>query len=385
MNWSTWIEVDLDALRHNFLQIRSRTAARICLVVKADAYGHGAPMVVAHLYKHGAQSFAVSDLEEATAIRSASQAPLLLLSPPLPDQASLVVKHRLMATVTSLPLVEALARHAWASRTRLQIHLKVDTGLGRLGVAPRDALSLALKIVSLRSLKLAGVFTHFSAGSNRRQTEKQLQELLNLKQAFTEAGLTGLTWHAANSAAFCQGPHTHLDMVRIGTMLYGQGECGRHMTLRDTWAFYARLIAVKQVQAGSRIGYGGTYRARRRMTVGVIPVGYSDGFHLEPLSTPAVQLRRAVSRLVGLGSCSAFADGSPLPVVGKVGMNLTCLDLSAVPEAEPGLVVRLAARRTTISRRIPKVYLEQGRVVAVWCGGQSIQPQAFDRLNCHSI
>ena len=82
MNWSTWIEVDLDALRHNFLQIRSRTAARICLVVKADAYGHGAPMVVAHLYKHGAQSFAVSDLEEATAIRSASQAPLLLLSPP---------------------------------------------------------------------------------------------------------------------------------------------------------------------------------------------------------------------------------------------------------------------------------------------------------------
>ena len=135
MNWGSWIEVDLDALAHNFREIQAQTGASVCPVVKGDAYGHGAPMVVRHLAKYGAQCFAVGDVEEALTVRAHSQAPLLLLTPPLPEQVPEVIKYRLIPTVVSAELAETLAGAAAARRLRLPVHLKVDTGLGRRGPA----------------------------------------------------------------------------------------------------------------------------------------------------------------------------------------------------------------------------------------------------------
>lgn len=378
MNWGSWIEVDLDALAHNFREIQAQTGASVCPVVKGDAYGHGAPMVVRHLAKYGAQCFAVGDVEEALTVRAHSQAPLLLLTPPLPEQVPEVIKYRLIPTVVSAELAETLAGAAAARRLRLPVHLKVDTGLGRLGVLPKDALPLAKLIAGFPSLKLAGLYTHFADGTNRARTERQLKELLQIRDLLSREGITNVIWHAANSPGFCLGPHTHLDMVRIGTLLYGQGYSGSRMELKDTWKLYARVIAVKEIPAGSLIGYGGTYRAPENMVIGVIPVGYSHGLQLEPESTVGVQFRRALRRLARPSQDCAFLGEQPLPIVGKVGMNLTCLDLRGAANPRPGLVVRLHARRATISRGIAKAYITRGRVIAYWRDRRFFLP-AFDR------
>ena len=325
MNWGSWIEVDLDALAHNFREIQAQTGAQLpcgkgCL--RARCSNGGAPFG-----QIGAQCFAVGDVEEALTVRAHSQAPLLLLTPPLPEQVPEVIKYRLIPTVVSAELAETLAGAAAARRLRLPVHLKVDTGLGRLGVLPKDALPLAKLIAGFPSLKLAGLYTHFADGTNRARTERQLKELLQIRDLLSREGITNVIWHAANSPGFCLGPHTHLDMVRIGTLLYGQGYSGSRMKLKDTWKLYARVIAVKEIPAGSLIGYGGTYRAPENMVIGVIPVGYSHGLQLEPESTVGVQFRRALRRLARPSQDCAFLGEQPLPIVGKVGMNLTCLDL----------------------------------------------------------
>ncbi len=381
MNWSAWIEVDLDALAHNFREIQSQTKAQVCPVVKGDAYGHGAPVVVRHLSKECAACFAVGSVEEALTVRTISQAPLLLLTPPFPEHVEAVVRYRLTPTVTSSALVDKLAQAVGRRSQPLPVHMKVDTGLGRLGVHPQDAVPLAKHITSFPNLKLAGVYTHFADGSNHTTTDKQMQEFLRLRERLTQDGFSGIIWHAANSRAFCLSPKTHLDMVRIGTLLYGQGYAGARMVLKDTWALYAKVVSVRHFPAGSRLGYGGTFHARRPITVGVVPVGYGDGLQLEPRSTPAVQIRRTVRSLLLRGQGEAFLNKQPLPIVGKVGMNLTCLDLSGVPNPKPGMVVRLEARRATISRGLPKVYKQGGRVICIWWQGRLMVPSEFDRIN----
>lgn len=366
MNWTTWIEVNLDALAHNLKEIQAQTNAHVCVVVKGDAYGHGAPVVVHWLQRQGTRLFAVSDVEEALAIRSVSQAPLLLLGPPLVEQLPLVVKKRLIPTIMDFHLIEPLERLASLSGIKQPVHLKVDTGLGRLGVTPENALALAMRIARSPSLILEGVFTHFADGADRGQTGRQLRVFLSLKALFAEAGITSPIWHAANSPAFCLGHHTHLDMVRIGTLLYGQGYSGTTMSLKETWSLLTRVIAVKEVRAGSKIGYGGTYRAKKDMVVGVIPVGYSDGLDIEPRSTVGVQIRRTLTRIIRPTISPAYVGDFRVPIVGKVGMNLTCIDLSGLDEVELGMIVRLEARRTTINRRLPKVYVHDEKPHFLW-------------------
>ena len=382
MKWSSWIEVNLDSLAHNYNQLVSLTTAELCPVVKSDAYGHGAPVVVRFLHRLGAKLFAVSSVEEALTIRELSQAPLLLLTPPLHEQIPLVIKHRLIPTIESAEQVSLFERAA-DKHFPLPVHLKVDTGLGRLGIKPNDAVALGERIARSAKLQLAGVFTHFAEGSSSSRTARQLRTFLAVKEAFAQAGLNNLIWHAANSAAFCLGPHTHLDMVRIGTLLYGQGKGADELQLKETWALYAKVISVRRISAGSSVGYGGTYKAHRDMLVGVVPIGYSDGFTMEPQSTPAVQTARVVSRIVKGEKPQAFVDGQPVAVVGKAAMNLTILDLSAVPHPSPGLPVRLIARRASINRDLPKVYLKDGKPYCTWWNGRLYHPSAqpFDRTH----
>lgn len=378
MNLTTWIEVDLDALAHNFYQLRAHTEAQVCPVVKGDAYGHGAPVVVRHLAAGGARLFAVADLDEALAVRSLSQAPLLLLAPPLPQQAAQVVRHRFIPTVTSWEGAQALAASAAAHRVKLPVHLKVDTGMGRLGVLPHQAVGLAKRIAQEGHLELAGVYTHFADGSDRRNTERQLRELLQVREALRREGVTAVLWHAAASRAFCLSRNTHLDMVRIGTLLYGQGGSSCGLPLKDTWKLYTTVIAVKSVPAGHSIGYGGDYRAPRPMVIGIIPVGYAHGFQVEPETVPCLQLKRSLRTALQGRVPSAFLGELPLPVVGRVGMTLTCLDLSSVEHPKPGMVVRLEARRTTVSPHVPKAYIKDGRISAIWRDGRLVVPE-FDR------
>ena len=257
-------------------------------------------MVVRHLAKYGAQCFAVGDVEEALTVRAHSQAPLLLLTPPLPEQVPEVIKYRLIPTVVSAELAETLAGAAAARRLRLPVHLKVDTGLGRLGVLPKDALPLAKLIAGFPSLKLAGLYTHFADGTNRARTERQLKELLQIRDLLSREGITNVIWHAANSPGFCLGPHTHLDMVRIGTLLYGQG----YSRLPHGAQRYLEAYAGHCGEGNSSWELDWLWRdlsAPENMVIGVIPVGYSHGLQLEPEST------------VECSSCRALPPGQAQP------------------------------------------------------------------------
>lgn len=369
MRWPSWIEINLDSLAHNFTQIKRHTTVDICPVLKGDAYGHGAPIISAFLQIQGVKLVAVSDLEEALHILNTHSIPILLLTPPLASQLETILQHKIITTVTSQAHITALGELATKRRQSIAVHLKVNTGLNRLGVSPREALSLANLIDKYPYLRLQGVFTHFAAAfQDQSLTERQLKTFLELQTTFRKAGWTNLVWHAANSAALVTMPSTHLDLVRVGTLLFGQSPIplDHSWTLENTWSFHTRLIQVEEVEKGSGIGYGHSYHTKKKATIGIIPVGYGDGLDLDPVSTPVLQLRRAVGRILKHHKTVVFIEQTAVPIIGRIGMGLTCLDISHIPKPKIGQEVIVPMRRVTCNRRIPKVYIQGDQIICTW-------------------
>lgn len=238
------------------------------------------------------------------------------------------------------------------------VHLKVDTGLGRLGVSPQEAFHLATQIQNTPWLKLGGVFTHFAAAfKDRVYTKKQLHILLQLRESFRTQGWNGVLWHAANSAAFLWLQESHLDFVRIGTLLYGQSPLPLDQTwsLQESWECKTRLIQVHTLPKGRSIGYGRGYTTKHPTIVGVIPVGYSHGLEVEPQSGPFNQLKQALSKVIK-GQELVWHGPDSLPIVGRISMGLTCLDLNKKPHLKVGDELKVLMRRVTASNELPRLY-----------------------------
>lgn len=346
-------------------------------ILKGDAYGHGAPVVAAFLRSRGFPSLGVSSLEEALAILQVTSVDLFVLTPPLPAQLPLFLKHRLSPTICSVDLLEAVAKLAREYRQVITIHLKVDTGFGRLGLAPGQVLPLIESLKNEPYLRLGTVFTHFSAVFNNPTfTQRQLQSFLNLKgQVLNLGGHERVLWHAANSAAFLTLPASHLDMVRIGTLLYGQSPIvqGCPWDLATTWRFRTRIIHTRTLPTGHSVGYGRKYRTKKPTRIGVIPVGYSQGLELEPLTTPWRQIKQALGQ--GLkGQQFAFHPQGPLPILGRVGMGLTSVDLTNAPGAQVGDCITIRMRRVTASGHVPRVYYLDGKCKYIFWNHKLLRP-----------
>ena len=338
-------------------------------VLKADAYGHGAPVVSAFLRSREYSLLGVSSLEEALGICQITPMPLLVLAPPLLTQLELFIQYSLLPTITSASLVPHLARIARENRQEVTVHVKVDTGFGRLGVAPEEFLSLVQLIQKTPRLRLGGVFTHFSAAfSDIQFTKKQLRTLLELREQLGGLGnYKHLLWHAANSAAFLTLPSSHLDLVRVGTLLYGQSPVplDSKWDLAETWQFKTRIIQIRTLPKGHSVGYGRLFRTEKPTRIGVIPVGYGHGLELEPQSTPWRQIKQALSK--GLkGQRLVVHPHGPLPILGRVGMGLTTLDLTKTEGVQVGDEVRVAMRRVTASGHVPRIYYLDGKVKCVY-------------------
>ncbi|NLJ81329.1 MAG: alanine racemase [Firmicutes bacterium] len=368
LNFSAWIEVDLNALEENLQEIERHTQATLCPILKGDAYGHGAPVVSAFLESKGLRLLGVSDLDEALEIIPFTSAKILMLTPPLPSQIPLVLKQKIIPCVSSSQLISQLGLEAQKQKQTVPLHLKIDTGLGRLGAELEEAEGLARLIKKNPYLKLEGVFTHFTASTKTELTRGQLRRFLEIKNQLSAAGYSALLWHAANSGALVSCARCHLDLVRIGTLLYGQAPCSldRSWRLKDTWSFHTRLIQIKELPAGRSVGYGPSYRTRRPTIVGIIPVGYQDGLELEPSTTLRRQLKQLLKKAIEQKKPAYLPDGSPLPILGRIGMSLTCLDLSKHPQLQIGAEVLLSMRRTTAAKSIPKVYLQDGKIKCVY-------------------
>lgn len=365
--FSTWIEVNLDALEHNLGQIAAKSQGGIMPILKANAYGHGAPVIASFLKSKGYLLLGVSSLEEALTILEHVQVPLLVLTPPLPEQMPHYLRANLIPTVTSQVHIAEFSRLAKLWGKKVTVHLKVDTGLGRLGALPEAVDQLALEIKKTPWLRLGGVFSHFAAASeDSRFTREQLKVFLDLRSRI-QAIYPGLLWHLANSAAFSWLPESHLDLARIGTLLYGQSPLplGPSWSLQETWECKARLIDIRTLAKGTSIGYGREYHLRRPLTVGVVPLGYGQGLELEPQTSPGRLLRQAIGR--GLKATNRIYQGDvALPILGRISMGLTSVDLSKKPHLKVGDEVQVAMRRVTASAELPRVYNWRGQELCVF-------------------
>lgn len=374
-----WVEIDTEALQHNFRQVRGRLdpAVKLLAVVKADAYGHGALGTAQLLEELGADMLGVTSVAEGVFLReNGITSPLLIFGPFLPAEAPLIVEHGLTASIAAFNQIgwlrEALCRY----NGEIKVHLKIETGMGRTGLRPQEAAAAALEIISAPGLALEGVYSHFAAAmrQDKTYTLKQFARFKEALESLEQAGIRGLIRHIANSAALLDLPETHLDMVRTGTLLYGQFPSPRHekcLALKNTWRFVSRIIYLKELPAGHSIGYGCTYKTRRSSRIAVIPVGFTDGFQMEPLLKPAgiLDLIKGIAKQILYYLNHPLAtpvlilfgeDGQKLGsvrAVGKIGMQLTMIDVTGINGAETGTLVQAPIRRTAVNPTVPRVYV----------------------------
>lgn len=375
-----WAEIDLDALAGNFRLIQEKAApAAVCAVVKADAYGHGDRTVARTLAEAGAAWFAVSSLAEARRLRrSGVEQPILILGMTRPECAGALAERRITQAVYSLEYARALSRAAEAAGVTVEGHLKIDTGMGRIGFgACRDfegAVSGLLECRRLKGLAITGAFQHFSVADSlseddRRYTEGQYALFRRVVERLEAAGPLK-TVHCSNSAGLTAHPDWRGDMVRAGIILYGQDPSAQvtFPGLRPVMSLKTVVSQVKDLAPGDCVGYGRYYRAERPLRAATVCCGYADGYP------------RCLSNL-GVASIR----GRPAPVIGRVSMDQIVLDASAVPETAAGDEATLwgpapadgfaqaAAKAGTISyellcavaRRVPRVYLRGGEAVEI--------------------
>ena len=285
-----WVEVDLAALKHNLRQVHGVVGdgVRIMAVVKANGYGHGYVGPSRAFVEAGADALGVTRLEEGLELREGGiSAPILLFAPIQLENAAAAVEADLDLTVTDLSLVRAVSEAARKVGKPARVHVKVDTGMGRLGVSHAEVAGFVESVTGTDNIQIAGIYTHFAGASGKHVAPAGVQcdafrvSLEYLRSAEVNYGLA----HAANSAAILRLPGSHFDMVRPGTLLYGQypsADVPRTLDLKDTWTLKARVCEVRSFAKGTRIGYGWEYMTKRQTRAAIVPVGYADGFTLVP-------------------------------------------------------------------------------------------------------
>ncbi|MEE9281632.1 MAG: alanine racemase, partial [Myxococcota bacterium] len=278
-----WAEIDLSALARNLAWLRERAGGRrVIAVVKANGYGHGAVSVARALVRAGAAALAVVTLEEARELRVAGlSAPILLLNGPLtPEQADELLALRVVPTLTTTAHLQAVEAAAGRAGVRAPVHVKLDTGMGRLGFQPDGLSPLLDRLRSAPAVVLEGVMSHLAEADDPRSagTERQRKVFAELLARVRDAGFDPEWVHLDNSAGVVRGPSPSTTAIRPGLMLYGADPTleGGH-ALDPVMTLYARACQAKEVPAGTRIGYGGTFEAARATRILTLPIGYADG------------------------------------------------------------------------------------------------------------
>ncbi|MBM7866537.1 alanine racemase [Heliobacterium gestii] len=390
-----WVEVDMDALAHNARAIRQYLGDEKIFygVVKANAYGCGIVECARCLVENGVDRLAVTHVSEGVQLRqSGIDAPILVMAPFVAEEASELVRYDLTASVSAVEAALAIAREGRRQgRRKLPIHIKVETGLGRTGVFAEEAPSLVAAILGQDELYLEGAFTHLATaatgdvGHVHRQVAR-FREAVAAMEACAGAAIP--VKHVANSAATMAFPQYHFDGVRVGTLLYGQpaGPVAAGLALRDVWRLKARVAHVATLPPGHGVGYGRAFVTGRETRVAVLPIGYVDGYQLEPVSMPvslwdlAKVLLKTSAAYFGIGPLarSVRIGDRRAPVLGKVAMQMTMIDVTAIPDVQPGTVVQLPARRTVVALNVPRLHVSAettrlsklgGSQAAEWAAG----------------
>lgn len=318
-----WVEIDLNAIRHNLAEIRRLVgpAVEIMAVVKADAYGHGAVKIAKTALKSGASWLGVALPEEGIALREAGiTAPILVFSPLQTDQAQVMVEFDLTSTICILEPVVALSRAATAAGKKVSFHVKIDTGMGRIGVPASEGIVFIKKINSLPGLVSGGIFSHL-ATADERDKEYAKHQIKNFNKVIIDLKTEGLLppkVHLANSAGIIDLPQTYYNMVRPGIILYGMYPSDEvlvdRIQLKPAFSLKTKVVFMKRVSQGTAISYGCKYNTAKESTIVTIPIGYADGW----------------SRRLS-GKAEVLISGKRFPIVGTICMDLCMVDVGDEP------------------------------------------------------
>lgn len=325
----TWCSVDLDAIAHNYNYTKSKTDARIISIVKAGAYGHGAVPVAKRLAEEGCDFFAVSSIEEALELRRGSiECDILILGYILPERIPEAVENDISFACASYEFARILSEADFSKKAR--IHLKLDTGMNRTGFnvchnSGYDDLQKALDLLkNCENICIEGVFSHFAkAECDGSFTEKQCGFFKNATDFIKQNGVSPSILHICNSAGTYNYPSMHLDAVRVGVHLYGCEADGKNYI--PSMDFYTKIVDIHTLKEGDGVSYGQSFIADKEMTVAVIGAGYADG----------------VFRCLSDGKGYVLIKGVRCPILGRVCMDMTMVDISSVPDAKVGDIVTI--------------------------------------------
>ena len=378
MNMRTWAEIDMDALKSNIENIRKITDKKsmIMAVVKADAYGHGAVNIAKHLLKNGADRLAVADLDEAVELRRAGiDAPILILGASFDEDCEMLVKYDITPAVFLYDFAKKLSDAAKKLGKTAKVHIKIDTGMSRIGyvsgVDDEAVTEEILRISNLPNIFIEGIFSHFATSDEKdsEYTKKQFSEFMAVCDLLKKKGLDIPIRHIANSAAIMMYPETHLEMVRAGIILYGfypSEEVNKDkLALERVMTLKSRITLIKEIKDRG-VSYGKTYIARRNTKVATVPVGYADGY----------------TRLLN-NKAKIAVNGEPVDVIGRICMDQCMIDVTNVHNINIGDEVIIFGKEVVtadeiaeslgtinyeivcmLSRRIPRVYICEGKVVS---------------------
>ncbi|MBN2372794.1 alanine racemase [bacterium] len=328
--------INLWALRQNLYIIKQRIGAnrRILAVVKANAYGHGLLETADCLQKMGVSMLGVAYIEEGIALRDAGiDIPVLVMTPALPYQIESALKYDLILTLSDIDNARAISLIASRMNISAKVHIKIDTGMGRLGLGFEGSQDAVSTIYSLPNLIVEGIFTHLATAdeSDPCYTQYQIQRFKGITDSLSISGIHIPTVHMGNSAAVIQHPETYMDMVRVGIMLYGvapRAELQNIVPIFPVMTIMTKVIHLKMVAKGSSISYGRLYISPSDRLIGVIAAGYSDGF------------ARSMS-----GKAHVLIHGEKAPVVGAICMDMSIVDLTDIKGVKVGDDVMLLGRQ----------------------------------------
>jgi alanine racemase len=385
-----WAEVSLPALTHNFRTIREyvnpadekrKVPRKVLSIVKGNGYGHGGPQIAKALEKAGSDWFGVTCTEEGIALRRAGvRKPVLVLTSFVPGEESRLVEHNLTAVIHRCEQLEALNKAAArsAKRKTVSLHLKIDTGMNRLGIAPQDVECFVRSLARCKHLQLGGVMTHFASSEvfndsvAGRQTREQEERFYAALERLRALGVDPGIVHLANSAAIASRPETWADMVRPGAILYGyhpgydpaerRVEMEKRMPLRPVMSLRSRIISIREVAADSGVGYDSAFVAKRPSRIGVLAAGYGDGLHRSLGNRGSVLVRGKLAAIVGIVSMDVtMIDVTDVPGV-EIGDTATIYGTDSGHVLPASFVARGIGTVTSdllcaVSARVPRVYL----------------------------
>lgn len=377
-----WAEVDLDAIRENMVHMKENIAenTKILAVIKTDGYGHGGVPIAKMLEQLDFMfGYAAATYEEAHVLREAGvKKPILILGYTFPYCYEELIREEIRPAVYRRDTVEELAAAAAKVGQKAKVHIKVDTGMGRIGITPdEEGLEFVRFLIEHPELEVEGIFTHFAKSdeANKTSANHQLELFQNfIDKIQTELGITIPVKHCSNSAAILEMPQANMDMVRAGITTYGlypSEEVSKDIVpLRAAMSLYSHIVYCKMIHAGQSVSYGGLFTAQKDTRVATIPVGYGDGYP------------RSLS-----GKGYVLIHGKKAPILGRVCMDQFMVDISEIPEAMDGDKVTLLGMDGTeritaeelgelsgrfnyefvcdLGKRIPRVYIQHGEITEV--------------------